>query len=82
MRGKGFREWVKGEGYGRRNKVEATFSRLKRIFGDMVRARGWDGRERGIGVRIMDLEGDDEDGRWYDGDGGKLEGKGYRCLDK
>ena len=47
MRGKGFREWVKGEGYGRKNKVEATFSRLKRIFGDMVRARGWDGRERG-----------------------------------
>jgi hypothetical protein len=40
------------------------------------------GGRGGIGVRIMDLEGDDEDGRWYDGDGGKLEGKGYRCLDK
>jgi hypothetical protein len=47
MRGKGFREWVKGEGYGRKNKVEATFSRLKRIFGDRVRAGSWDGRERG-----------------------------------
>jgi hypothetical protein len=29
MRKKGFCEWTKEKGYGRRNKVEAIFSRLK-----------------------------------------------------
>jgi len=38
-RKKGFCEGAKEKGYGRRNKVEAIFSRLKGIFGDRVRAR-------------------------------------------
>jgi transposase len=55
MREKGFCEWAKEKGYGRRNRVEATFSRLKRIFGDRVRARSWEGRKSEIGVRIWIL---------------------------
>jgi transposase len=55
MREKGFCEWAKEKGYGRRNKVEAIFSRLKGIFGDRVRARSWEGRESEIGVRIWIL---------------------------
>ena len=55
MREKGFCKWAKEKGYGRRNRVEATFSRLKRIFGDRVRARSWEGRESEIGVRIWIL---------------------------
>lgn len=55
MREKGFCEWAKEKGYGRRDKVEATFSRMKGIFGDKVRARSWEGRESEIGVRIWIL---------------------------
>lgn len=55
MREKGFCEWAKEKGYGRRNKVEATFSRMKRMFGDRVRARSWEGRESEMGVRIWIL---------------------------
>jgi len=39
-----------GKGYGRRNKVEGIFSRLKGMFGDRVRS--WEGRESEIEVRI------------------------------
>jgi hypothetical protein len=55
MRGKGFHEWAKEKGNGRMNRVEATFSRLKGIFGDRVRARSWEGRKSEIGVRIWIL---------------------------
>lgn len=34
----GFDRWAKENRYGRRNMVEATFSRLKGIFGERVRA--------------------------------------------
>ena len=45
------RRGAKEKGYGRRNKVEAIFSRLKGIFGDRVRARSLEGRGREIGER-------------------------------
>ena len=48
-------EWAKEKGYGRRDKVEGIFSRLKGIFGDRVRARSWEGRKSEIGVRIWIL---------------------------
>ncbi|MGL4966603.1 MAG: IS5 family transposase [Inquilinus sp.] len=35
----GWRSWAKATGYGRRNLVEATFSRLKRMFGDRLCGR-------------------------------------------
>ena len=32
--------WKESVGYGRRWKVESTFSDIKRMFGDTIRARG------------------------------------------
>jgi len=44
VREKGFDGWAKEKGYGRRNMAEASFSRLKRIFGDRVKAKNKDGK--------------------------------------
>ena len=39
----GKEEWKEWSGYGKRWKVESTFSDVKRMFGDTIRARGPDG---------------------------------------
>jgi len=55
VREKGIEGWAKEKGYGRKNMAEASFSRLKRIFGDGVRARGKERQESEIRVRIWML---------------------------
>ena len=39
---RGRRAWERATGYGRRNAVEAAFSRVKRIFGGRLRSRSLD----------------------------------------
>ena len=48
VREKGIEGWAKEKGYGRRNMAEASFSRLKGIFGERVRARSREGQESEI----------------------------------
>ena len=48
--------WEQVTGYGRRNAAEWTFSRLKRVLGAGLRARGLDAQRAGASIAVRALD--------------------------